>query len=191
VSGGPARAFVALALDAELARHVSAEVERALGRSNDLRTTRAEALHLTLFFLGDTERQHLVEIAAELERTLHGLAAPELRLTGTGSFPERGAPRVLWIGLEERARAGRLAALREDVLAALERCAIDVREERERPFRAHLTVARAKVDRPLVPEAFRRLEFDEHWTPREVMLYESHLGGGPARHEALARVALA
>jgi len=191
VSGGPARAFVALALEPQLARRVCAEVERALGRSSDLRATRAEAMHLTLYFLGDTAREALAEIAAELERTLRGLAAPELLLAATGSFPDRGAPRVLWVGLEERAHPGRLAAVREGVLSALERCAIDVAEERGRPFRAHLTVARAKVERPLVPEAFRRLEFDDHWAPREVVLYESHLGDGPARHEALARVALA
>ena len=64
-------------------------------------------------------------------------------------------------------------------------------EERERPFRAHLTVARAKVDRPRVPDGFRQLAFGDEWRPREVVLYESHLGGGPVRHEALARVTLA
>ena len=64
----------------------------------------------------------------------------------------------------------------------------------DRPFKGHLTLARAR-DRGRVPraaeEAYRGVR--HAWTIGDVVLYRSHLGQGPgrrARYEALSRVPL-
>ncbi len=192
-ASGRARAFVALAVDPPLAERVLARVERALGAGEaqrHFRLPRAGGVHLTLFFLGSVERERLARVEGELRSALDGQGPPRLALTGTGAFPARGRERVLWIGVQEAPPGARLAACRSAVLAALRGSGFDTREEEREPFRPHVTVARRREARVRVPDEFYGLALDEPWTPREVMLLESHLGSGPARHEALARIEL-
>lgn len=61
---------------------------------------RPERMHLTLDFLGNAD--------ADLERRArHALAHPiteapfDVSFEGLGLFPERGSPRVLWLGVGE------------------------------------------------------------------------------------------
>jgi 2'-5' RNA ligase len=64
----------------------------------------------------------------------------------------------------------------------------------ERPFRAHLTLARSDgvaagptTARALVAAADA---FRAEWTADRLILFESHTGGGPARYEALSEFSL-
>jgi 2'-5' RNA ligase len=73
--------------------------------SGAVRWTPSGNQHLTLRFLGDTTPEHVTamdDIAASV-------APLELGLDRTGVFPEKGPPRVLWMGL--RADAGYAALL--------------------------------------------------------------------------------
>jgi 2'-5' RNA ligase len=90
---------------------------------------------------------------------------------------------VLTVALEDG--DGTLAALRIDVV---DRLATALGWEPEpRPFRPHVTVARVRRgarprirDLPDAPQA--------SFAGEAVVLYRSHLGGGPARYEALEQV---
>jgi 2'-5' RNA ligase len=195
----PARVFVALALGAELGALAGAAVERALASGTCAwRRARPDGLHLTLFFLGATARPRLAELAAELAPALAPLPAPELRLRGTGVFPDTRRPRVLWLGVAEAGAGGRLAAARAAVLAALARAGVDTAAEAARPFTPHVTVARPERRprsaggdggnrRARVPDAFRALDLDVEWTPREAVLLESLGGPDGSRYEPVAR----
>jgi len=106
------------------------------------RWVRPASIHLTLRFLGEVPdavdghyRDSWREVAAA--------ARPfSLRLDGVGSFPPRGRPRVLWVGVREEGPEGRLARL----AASFETAAREIGLAPEhRPFRPHLTLAR--VDR--------------------------------------------
>lgn len=97
----------------------------------------AEQIHLTLAFLGEVEEAAVVSLDEELRR----IHLPEFKLcfSGTGCFPGRHRPRVLWIGLKPHPYLQRLAALvREAVLI----CGI---HQEERPFSPHITLARLKL----------------------------------------------
>jgi 2'-5' RNA ligase len=191
-----ARTFVSLGLGAELGAEVAAEVESVLGRA-DFRLSGAAGLHLTLAFLGGVERARLPALAAALAAELAGLAGPQLSLSGSGAFPSLARPRVLWVGVEERAAPGRLAACRAAVLAGLARAGLaELGAERGVPaegvtphvFTPHVTVARPRGARSRVPEAFAALALAQAWTPAAVELCESTFGR-PAdrRYEVLAR----
>lgn len=120
-------------------------------------------MHLTLFFIGETDRVYEIETALELVR-----AAPfDLLLSGVGRFPpgDRRPPRVLWAGIAPQPA---LLALQAQVASALTALGFPAED---RPYSPHLTLARVRAERPL-PEAERFLQ--------------AHAGfrGGPVRVEA-------
>lgn len=134
---------------------------------------RPEGLHLTLVFLGEVPEGFLPSvrrIGAEVAGR-HGSLL--LRTGGLGAFPERGAPRVLWMGLEPHPG---LRALQEDLAAGL----VTVGFPREdRPYNPHLTLARTKGacgDLPPAPPPVA-------WEARELVLFESVTAQGGHRYE--------
>lgn len=106
----------------------------------------AEQIHLTLAFLGEVE-ESTVEL---LKKGLARIHQPEftVHFSGTGCFPERRRPRVLWIGVTPDPSLNRLAgAVRETVGA----CGIALEN---RPFSPHITLARLKFPAPGESDAF-------------------------------------
>jgi 2'-5' RNA ligase len=185
------RIFVALMLGAEGGARLMREVRATLGgEERAFRLPRDEGVHLTLVFLGDVAEERLDPRRRALAAALGGAPAPRLVVAGTGAFPGRGRARVLWSGVREEDGAA-LAHLREEALAAVEAQGFDVADERARPFRAHLTVARPRGAPRRVPVAFRELALAFAWRPAAVALAESIRGQGPARYRALCEIPLA
>ena len=60
---------------------------------------RPEQLHLTVRFIGEVDGALFRDIKNILDEV--SAAAFSLQLKGVGYFPPRGAPRVLWVGLEK------------------------------------------------------------------------------------------
>ncbi len=134
----PLRLFVAIELPppvrSALERTISALKESGLG---PLRWVAPERVHLTLKFLGDVAPEWVPELGDAVTEAAQGHSPFALRLARGGMFPNRRAPRVIWLGLEGEAEA--LASLRRDVERALVQ--LGFRAE-EWPFRPHLTLAR-------------------------------------------------
>jgi 2'-5' RNA ligase len=115
-----------------------------------------------------------------------------LALAGAGAFPHPYDARVLWTGVAGDELA--LDALRSLVRGVRRACAHAGGAPQGGPFRAHVTLARAR--RPV--EATRWLRTLEgyagpSWPVEEVALIASHLGegaGGRPRYEHLATAAL-
>jgi len=87
------------------------------------------------------------DAAARLAAAAAACPPCEARVAGLGMFPERGSPRVLWLGLDVPPPV-------VDLQATCERAARAAGFEREdRPFRAHLTLGRwrARAPRPELP----------------------------------------
>ena len=113
-----------------------------------------------------------------------GLPAPELVLGDALWLPPR-RPRVLTVELGDE--EGRLAA----VQSALGRALADggFYEPETRPFLAHVTVARVQREARIRPQELPAPEA-MRFTGTAVTLFQSRLGKGPARYEALASVTL-
>jgi RNA 2',3'-cyclic 3'-phosphodiesterase len=170
------RLFIAIELPDDL--------KAALGRLRvdvpGARWVPPEQIHLTLAFLGEVE-----EAAVEpLNMGLARIHVPEFRLcfSGTGSFPDRRRPRVLWVGVEPHPLLKRLAAMVHEVVLA---CGIP---QEERPFSPHITLARLKFPAPGQSDSFfDRPEIQKlpSFTVREFILFQSRLTQQGAVHSPL------
>jgi RNA 2',3'-cyclic 3'-phosphodiesterase len=178
---GRIRSFVALALPepnlAALERHL-AECARA---APGYRWVERDSLHLTLRFLGNLEPEAVERVRAELAAVR---GAPfSLALDSQGTFGPRSAPRVVWIGVG--AGMDECAELAARVEAACERAGM---EPEPRPFRAHVTLARARTEGERLPPLPDPPAL-EPWTVADFALYESRLRQQP-RYVVLRRYPL-
>ena len=134
------RAFIAIPLPGPLLEKLAA-LQRKLERrvpDRSVRWVRAESIHLTLKFLGDTSTEKLPDIEQALEAVARHAPTCSFTVGELGCFPNPRRPRVVWVGVQEP--TGRLAALQEaieEVLAPLGY------PPEGRGFTPHLTLGRA------------------------------------------------
>ncbi|MEW6218436.1 MAG: RNA 2',3'-cyclic phosphodiesterase [Thermodesulfobacteriota bacterium] len=97
-----------------------------------------EQLHLTLRFVGEVDDPMFRALRARLAE----IQAPafSLGLTGLGTFPPRGTPRVLWVGLTP---VPELFALQAQIEAMVQAGGLPAEE---RPFTPHITLARLRPE---------------------------------------------
>ena len=143
----------------------------------------AENLHLTLVFLGWVEAGDIEPIRASLEAAVAPAAPFVARLGATGRFPERGKARVLWVGFTTGVDA--LEGLSDRARAAVADRVTDAR-----PFRPHVTVARARQPVRVGADAMAVPSLDNEVGIEGVTLFRSHLGSPHPRYEAFARLGL-
>jgi len=179
------RLFVAVAPPAEQRQALDA----ALGaRDESLRWVPPEQWHLTLVFCGEVSPTVVPELTERLARGAARTPRFEVNLTEAGSFPRQAArARVLWVGLGGELET--LTRLAERCSAAARRSGIGVED---RPFRPHLTVARARRDTVDVRAQVQRLSSyaGTPWQVESVRLVHSTLGA-QVRHETLEEFPLA
>jgi len=143
----------------------------------------AENLHLTLTFFGWLPPEEVDPIRAELATSVASAAPFAARLGAAGRFPERGKARVLWVGFAAGADA--LADLADRVRAGL---ADRLREDR--PFRPHITVARATRPVRLTADALALAPLDTDVAVEAVTLFRSHPGSPHPRYEPIAHLGM-
>ena len=154
-----------------------------------LRWAVTQELHLTVRFLGPTSPARVPDVAAAAHAAVVDLDPFEVRLRGAGAFPSPSRPRVVWLGIERG--APQLEALAGSLAREL---AARGWAPDDRPFRAHLTLARADG----VPGAARAVDalaaaaanLDAAWTADRLVVYRSELGHRPPRYTPLATARL-
>lgn len=146
-----------------------------------LRWTRPEQWHLTLVFLGEVGDEVVDELARRLDRAATRHPPLSLSLGGGGRFGHR----VLWTGVQgDRDLLRRLAG---SAAAAARRSRLQVED---RPYRPHLTLARAAGEADLRPLVQRLACWEGPlWVATQLHLVRSRLGAAPdgsALHEPIA-----
>ena len=168
-----------------------AEVLDWLGRLGPaVRPVRAECLHLTLKFLGETPAGQVGDIGTRLTEVVSGCGVFDLGFRGIGLMPSH-RPRVVFADLDDplhdAPKVGGPAAAIEDSMEGLG----FARESR--PYRPHLTLARVRGRPPVeldeLAEVFEEVLLSE-LTCTEFELIRSDLGSGGARYTTLARLPL-
>ncbi len=103
-----------------------------------LKPVHPEKQHITLRFLGEV-REPLKSVIEVGSRCVGSIEPFEMRIKGSGAFPNWRRPSAIWIGFEG-------GEMLKDMVADLEDALVDdIDTPREkRPFRVHLTVARVK-----------------------------------------------
>ncbi|SBT54139.1 RNA 2',3'-cyclic phosphodiesterase [Micromonospora narathiwatensis] len=181
------RLFVAVypprpAVDDLTAQVARLRVGAASAAGTNVRLADPANAHLTLAFLGDVPEDRLVDVESAL-----GLAAetfrdgrdnsPRLRLGGGGSFG-RGRFTVLWVDVQGDVEG--LAVLVRLIRFGLRRARLP---HDEKPFRAHLTIARPgdRIDRAdvLTDREALHAYLGPEWPAEELVLVRSHPGPHP------------
>lgn len=181
------RLFLAVQLPAT----VTAALEACVGPRRDaepaLRWAQPEHWHVTLAFLGDVPADNEDRLVENLVPVAAGTAGFGLTLGGAGCFPQPGAAKVLWLGVQDG--AADLEALARRCRTAAARADLHVEGGR---FQPHLTLARS--NRGIVARRWLALldTFGPFsWQVGDFVLVDSELTRGGPRHRVAERFDLA
>ena len=187
------RLFVGVGVDERVRREaerVATELRRRLGTRLRVNWVAPENLHLTVRFIGHVPDDRVEPLVAALSQPFDA-AACDVELSGCGSFPPRGGPRVIWIGLGSG--LSQLAALHHECTRRL--LPLGYAAE-TRAFSAHLTLARVK-DAPAAgaraaAEALAACRFAPLvQSVDRLTIFESRVSSKGARYAALRELPLA
>jgi len=181
------RLFIAIELPSNVRRTLADHIRNVREAVPDASASwaREENLHLTLKFLGDTEPNRVEALSQAIQRAANAVASFQINIESCGAFPPNGAPRVLWIGVEDpRSQLASLHRTLED------ECAVVGFAREQRSFRPHLTIARIRNPRGArrLTQVHKETGFDrETIMVSHVALIRSELRSEGSRHTVVAR----
>jgi 2'-5' RNA ligase len=179
------RLFIGAPLTEEARRAIEQHLRMSMPDGIPGRAVPAANWHLTLRFLGATRGDQLAAIVRHLRAAELGPAF-QASFGGLGAFSRPRSARVLWMGLTDGVeRMQALAVIAEDAARAAGFA------PEEKSFKPHLTLSRIQPPRDVTRAVAGVPPLDLRMPVREVVVFRSHLGGGPARYEAVERFALA
>ena len=176
------RLFVAIEIPEAIRRDLDASLAPWRPKLAGARWVPSENWHATLLFLGATAADRVPWVRDRLDDIAGVATSFATALTTFGGFPSAARARVVWAGLDDR--AGRMGDLARSGREALEGAPDD------RPFAAHVTVARSGTPQAL-PEGFLSVPLPAAtFRVGELVLFRSHPGRPAPRYAALARFPL-
>jgi 2'-5' RNA ligase len=184
------RVFCAVEIPATARRLLLDHIARLKAAAPDAQASwsREANLHLTLKFLGEIKQASVTELSNAATRAVVGLSSFSIRLEHTGVFPNHGAPRVLWIGVNDL--SGQLAELHARLEHEADKAGF---AKEDRRFQPHLTLARLR--KPLHAQtlavAHERLEFEpQEIAVSELLVIRSELSSAGSNYTVVSRHAL-
>src|SRR5215472_4656814 len=109
------RLFVALDIDPEIREHITTLRDQLRPLAPDVRWVGPETFHVTLQFLGETNKLGGIQSALQLVKS----SSVPLTFRGAGFFPTPKSPRVFWVGIESEENLQALAKSVADTLHPL------------------------------------------------------------------------
>ncbi len=133
------RTFIAIDLNESLKNNIC-EYINELKKINQskIKWIKENGMHITLKFLGEISEDKVSDIDNILEKTAEQHKPFPITFKGTGYFPNRKKPRVLWIGIENNTILCDIQSQLEDKLQSLGF------PKEKRTFSPHLTMGRIK-----------------------------------------------
>ena len=128
-----------IAIDVDLTKAIEEFLWNIRESQADVKLVDIDKIHVTLKFLGDVQLSQLDGIIKVMDAAVVGAKTFEMKLTGSGVFPNRSYVRVVWIGLD-------VEPVLEQMVERLENGILDLGFKPERrKFSPHLTVARVRT----------------------------------------------
>lgn len=162
------RLFIAVTLDEEARDATARCIEKVMAKMSGGSFTRRENLHVTLVFIGETDR--VQQVRAILNKVK---GEPfELSPTGMGRFKREGGDLYFIRTTGER----EMANIADQIAPELRRCGIPA-DDRE--FKAHITIGRQVIAPPdLDTHELGLLTPEFHQTVRKIRLMKSERVNG-------------
>jgi len=136
------RLFIAIELDESHRTAITRWQDGVRPRCDGVRWIPLVQLHLTVKFLGDVRDQDVLDLSHAIRRASTVSGPFELRVSGCGCFPPRGAVRIVWVGAKEES-----GVLRRLVEAVEDECESAGFPREAKPFSPHITIGRVRDDR--------------------------------------------
>jgi len=179
--------FVAIELPEEIRDKLSAHARRLreLVPAAQASWSRPENIHLTLKFVGEITKDRAARLSEATARAAEHRGPLRIEIAGTGAFPTRGSPRVLWIGLNDL--EGGLTRLHEQIERESARVGF---EQEARSFKPHLTLARLRKPDHAKALAAAHLEMPfeaDQFTATEVLVIRSELSSSGSKYTTISR----
>jgi 2'-5' RNA ligase len=182
------RLFAGVSVEATDALRELAENLRQALRNERIRWDRLDHPHATVWFFGAVEETRIPELERALEVAASGVSAFNMKIQGLGTFGSARRPGVVWLGIESE------SGLRQLFAALVAPLAAGGWPPEPREFAPHLTLGRISGlrDMRLFRETLERYReaVVQAQSVQELILYESVLGRGGAKHVPLGRFAL-
>jgi len=151
---------------------------------NLLKTVSPDNYHVTIKFLGETDRGTYTQLHDDFDRLSLDVGPVQFELRGLGGFPDEKRARVIWCGLIADTLVLRM--IHECIESLSEKHGF---KKENRAFTPHFTLARTRSDRKIPAEMAQYLaeNKDSHYGEgvfNRVILYRSELGKpGPIYRE--------
>jgi RNA 2',3'-cyclic 3'-phosphodiesterase len=143
--GNSMRLFIGVWLSPPAVKEVGDYIQLAKQTCSGFKWTGLDNLHFTLRFLGEVPREKVDYLIQSLKVATTGKENFLLKLGPAGYFPAKGIPRIIWLGLISGQE--QLITLADSVENSCLRAGFP---EADKPFKPHLTIARANDESPVV-----------------------------------------
>lgn len=185
------RLFVAVPVDAATRREAGELLGKLQVSGADYKWVDSENLHVTLSFHGAVAPEKIPALKKAMAQAVAGRACFSIGLEGLGAFDSLERPRIVWVGVGQGRKE--LSELARALGLALEEAGLAAEPEKEKEFRAHLTLGRRRG-----PGNQEKLASLLRSTPatlgkstvNRIVLYESRLYSSGARYAELAEARL-
>lgn len=181
------RTFCAIELPDEVRSQLASHAKRLREAVPEASASwsKPENVHLTLKFFGNVSPDNLPLISAAASRVIKDSSSFSIRIGGTGVFPKRSRPQVLWVGVEDS--SDRLADLQRRLE---EEFAHEGFPKENRGYRPHLTIARLRQpeDARQLAEAHIQTKFSFiDVRVNEFVLFRSELSPKGSQYTAISK----
>jgi RNA 2',3'-cyclic 3'-phosphodiesterase len=141
---GLTRAFIAVAIPDGIKNQLAGLQSKLKRADADVKWTRPHGIHITLRFMGWLNKDDLEKTKQAVTTVAREFSPFDVEVKGSGTFPERGRPRVVWVGISEGEKGLQQVAARLD--QELIKTGLGAADK---PFRGHLTLGRVKTGKNL------------------------------------------
>ncbi|MEZ5425469.1 MAG: RNA 2',3'-cyclic phosphodiesterase [Pyrinomonadaceae bacterium] len=169
------RLFIALEIPKPAQKQLAEYTKKLKREFSDLKVgwEKEEKLHINLKFLGDVNENKISELIDLIGGLSQRFSGFNLRVEGTGVFPNKKRGRVLWLGIFDEGND--LLKINNELEGKCQKIGF-VREKK--PFRPHVTIARIRKpfsNSPLVKKHLKNEYEPVEFSAQTISLIESRL----------------
>jgi 2'-5' RNA ligase len=180
------RCFIAIGIPENIQKDIMEVMDLLKKNDADVKWVNPEKLHLTLKFLGNTPQTLLPKIKETLSKAVSPYSPFYIKIYGTGVFPNKRHPRVIWIGTKD---SEVLTELRNDIEHSISLLGY---QQEDKEYNPHLTLGRVRSQKGIVHimnnlENFKNKDFGTICV-ESIKLMRSDLGPQGSKYSCLSEI---
>jgi 2'-5' RNA ligase len=182
------RCFIAIGIPEPIKKDIGEIINFLAKYDVDIKWVVPKNLHITLKFLGNTPDVLLPKIKNSLSDIMSFYKPFYIRIYGTGVFPNRKHPRVIWVGVKN---TDILAKIKKDIEESMESLSY---QKEDKEFNPHLTLGRIRSQKGIQNvitelDNFKEKDFGSIQV-EGIKLMKSDLKPGGAEYTCLYNIAI-